>query len=293
MKKKSEFTKSWILENGIPIAKSYYGNLTIRALHYRLVAIGMTNDLAHYKKVVNAMIEARWSGDLDFNSFRDHERQSIGKTEYEETFVDEFATKAKNQIKLWATSYKKNIWENQPYYPEIFIEKKALQGVFERTCYKWKISLNPCKGYPSLTFLHDAKNRMEEALHLGKSPIILYFGDYDCSGENIPDTILENLNKMGLGSVELKRVALMKDQVIKWKLPPAPTKESDTRSGNWDGLGQVELDAVDPRKIVQLCEEAISDIFDNDLFDELQEKEKVEEKEFKKILKRDFKSLLE
>jgi len=85
----------------------------------------------------------------------------------------------------------------------------------------------------------------------------------------------------------------MEEQVVAWKLPPAPTKTQDTRSRNWTGLGQVELDAVEPRKIVQLCEKALTAIFDTDLYDELQEQEAEETSAFKKILKRDFKTLLD
>jgi len=259
---KSQFTKSWIIETGIPIVESYNGNLTLRALHYRLVAAGMTNDVKHYKKVVNAMIYARWEGLVNFDHFMDHERETIGHTDFLETNVNDKADKAKDQIKLWATSYAKNRWENQDYYPEIFIEKKALQGVFEKPCRNWDIALNPCKGYPSLTFLKDAKNRFEYALENGKNPIILYFGDYDCSGENIPETIITNLNRMGLYEIELKRIALMEHQVIEWELPPAPTKESDTRSKKWGGIGQVELDAVEPSKIVELCIDSIKSEID-------------------------------
>ena len=69
---KTEFTKKWIIKTGIPIVESYNGGLTLRALHYRLVAAGMTNDVSHYKKVVNAMIEARWNGEVHFNAFVDH-----------------------------------------------------------------------------------------------------------------------------------------------------------------------------------------------------------------------------
>ena len=289
----SKFTKNWILETGIPIIESYDGSPTLRAVHYRLVAAGMTNDLKHYKKVVNAMIFARWEGLIGFDNFKDHDRETIGSTRFFETNVYDSSKEAKRQIKLWATSYSKNRWENQSYYPEIFIEKKALQGVFEKPCMIWNVALNPCKGYPSLTFLKDAKNRLEYALEKGKKPIILYFGDYDCSGENIPETIIANLNRMGLHDVELKRIALMEHQVIEWELPPAPTKESDTRSRNWDGLGQVELDAVDPKKIIELCIESIKEIFDHDLYDDLLKTEEIETTEFKDILRNDFNSLLD
>lgn len=289
---KTKFTKQWILDTGIPIVESYGGNLTLRALHYRLVAKGMINDLSHYKKVVNAMIDARWSGDVHFSSFMDHERETIGSTDYTSTNVEDSVEQAKESIKLWARHYRKNRWENQPYYPEVFIEKKALLGVFQRPCDLMDVALNPCKGYPSLTFLYEAKKRFDDAISEDKQPIILYFGDYDCSGEDIPRSISDTLSRMGT-NVEVKRIALMKHQVIEWKLPPAPTKESDSRSASWNGLGQVELDAVEPRKIAQLCRDAINEIFDHDLYSELMEVEEQEIRQFREILKNDFNSLME
>lgn len=242
-KEKSPFTKQWILETGIPIVKSYRGNLTIRSLHYRLVAEGMINDNNHYAKVKAAMVEARWAGLVDFSAFKDHERETHGRTEWEETNVPDKVETAKEQIKAWARSYNKNRWENQPNYVEVFIEKKAIQGVFELPCYRWDVALNPCKGYPSLTFLWDAKQRFDKAIREGKQPIIIYFGDYDCSGEDIPRSVQDTLLRMGT-EVELRRAALMERQVLEWNLPPAPTKQGDKRSKNWDGIGQVELDAV-------------------------------------------------
>lgn len=290
-KEKSEFTGKWILDTTLEIIDDY-DSLTIRGLHYLLVAKGMTNDVNHYKKVVSVMGTARWNGDVRFDAFLDHERETIGSTDYHATNVDDTADNAKRQIKAWATSYSKNRWENQPYYPEVFIEKKTLQGIFEGPCQEYDIALNPCKGYPSLTFLDNAKDRFQEAINAGKQPIILYFGDYDCSGEDIPRSIKENLSRMGV-DVEVRVIALTKDQVIKWKLPPAPTKSTDSRGANWDGLGQVELDAVNPKKLVKLCEDAINEILDADLYRNLMWQQENETKQFKRILKRDFKSLLD
>lgn len=60
---KDEFTRQWIIENSVEILSRYEpGILTIRALHYQLVSIGMTNTLQHYKRVVAAMEVARWDG---------------------------------------------------------------------------------------------------------------------------------------------------------------------------------------------------------------------------------------
>ena len=60
------YTRKWIIENSVEILSRYEpGVLTIRALHYQLVSIGMTNTLQHYKRVVAAMEVARWDGLVD------------------------------------------------------------------------------------------------------------------------------------------------------------------------------------------------------------------------------------
>lgn len=289
----SDYNRKWIIDNGVPIVQDYAGSLTLRALHYQLVAIGMTNDIKHYKKVVSAMIQARWDGLVGFGDFQDHERETIGYTDYEETDVDRSIDMAERQIKAWATRYNKNRWENQEIYPEVFIEKKALQGVFEPVCNEWDVALNPCKGYPSLTFQHDASNRFQEAIDAGKTPIILYFGDYDCSGEDIPRSIGETLYKMSYNDIEVRRIALMEDQVLKWNLPPAPTKSGDSRAKNWDGLGQVELDAVKPEKIKSLCDNALQDLFDEEKYEELLAQEAEEREVYRKSLKESINNILD
>jgi hypothetical protein len=280
---KDIFTREWIVDNSIDIVSEYEdGVLTIRGLHYKLVSRGMTNTMRHYKRVVTAMIQARREGVISYESFSDHDRVLIGETKFEVTSVESELASSKRTIEYWMKNYWKNRWENQYYYPEIFIEKKALQGVFEPICNKWDISLSPCKGYPSLTFLNDAATRFLDAQDQGKSPIILYFGDYDPSGEDIPRSIEQNLrNDFGV-DITLRRIALMEDQVKEWNLPPAPTKVGDSRTAAWDGLGQVELDAVEPKKIQSLCNEAIEDIFDSDLYEDLISQED-EERELYRI----------
>lgn len=277
-----EFNKAWIIENGVPIAKSYNGNITLRGLHYRLVALGMTNDINHYKRVINAMTEARWQGLLAFDDVMDRERETWGETAIAKTSPEEEAETAFSQINLWARNFHKNRWENQDIYLEVFIEKKALQGVFERPCKEWDVALNPCKGYPSLTFLWEAAKRFLKNSDR-ESAIILYFGDHDPSGDDIPRSLQWNLQRMGV-SVEIDRIALTKDQVIEWGLPPAPTKTTDTRSRNWDGLGQVELDSVEPNQIADLCERAIQKYFDLSKYHDLKGIEKEEYWKFREII---------
>lgn len=281
------FTKSWIIENAVDILSNYEpGILTIRGLHYQLVSRGMTNDIQHYKRVVAATGQARWDGIISFGAFSDRERSMACNTQSDDTIYEDEVMNAKKQIKLWANNYYLNRWENQPIYPEVLIEKKALEGVFYKTCMTNGVALGACKGYPSLTFLHDISFRIKEAEYRGKQPIILYFGDYDPSGEDIPRALRENLIQLGCNEeLEVRRICLNEDQVIDWGLPPAPTKDTDSRSVHWTGLGQVELDAVKPEKLMNLLQGAIDEVFDEELYDELKEREKREATMYRTELK--------
>jgi len=284
---KDQFTKQWIIDNAVDVLSQYEaGVLTIRGLHYQLVSRGMTNDIQHYKRVVAATGQARWDGIISFDAFSDRERAMACFTRGDETIYENKVEEAKTQIKLWASNYTLNRWENQPYYPEVLIEKKALEGVFHKTCLRNGVALGACKGYPSLTFLHDISLRIKDAEYNGKRPIILYFGDYDPSGEDIPRALRDNLIALGCDEgLEVRRICLNEKQVIEWGLPPAPTKDTDSRSVHWTGLGQVELDAVKPEKLMTLLQNAIDDIFDYNLHDELIAREEREEIQFKAELK--------
>lgn len=285
------YNRTWITERAIPIVQSYDNDITLRALHYRLVTLhAFPNTIPHYKRVIGAMKAARWEGVLRFDNFVDHEREKLGDTIYQETDVEDKIQEAKDNVDFWMNTYYKNRWENQASYVEVWIEKKALISAFQRACEANRVALCPCKGYPSLTFLNEAADRYQEAVRQGKEPIMLYFGDYDPSGEDIPRNIGDSLSKMGV-DVEVRRIALMEAQVLEMGLPPAPTKSGDTRSVSWEGIGQVELDAIEPRELGRMVESAIEEIFDRDLHRELRDVEEEEREQYVAELKEYVKSL--
>jgi len=288
--KEDIYGRAWIIENAKKILEEYTGGITIRQLHYRLVSLGMINDLNHYKRVVDAMTGARWDGIVDMEAFIDRERSMYGETKADDKDLDDEIEQAKEQVKAWMKSYSLNRWSNQENYVEVLIEKKALQGVFERPCRMNDVGLGPCKGYPSLTFLYDVKERFEDAIERGKSPVILYFGDYDPSGEDIPRSIKENLGRMGV-DIEVKRIALNQDQIREMKLPGVPPKNTDSRSHNWNGDSVVELDAVEPNTLSKMCEDAIHEYFDDELYEELNKQESTERTTYQQALKKFVNSL--
>jgi len=281
---RDEFTKSWITEHAQEILAQYSGGITLRQLHYRLVAIGMTNDINHYKRVINAMTDARWEGVVDMESFIDRERSMFGRTDADEKDVDDEIERGREQVKAWMESYHLERWSNQDNYVEVWIEKKALQGVFEGPCSRRSVGLAPCKGYPSITFIHEAKKRFEDAIDDGKEIHILYYGDYDPSGEDIPRSLEANLNRMGI-DLQVHHIALNPQQIREMGLPGVPPKQSDSRTRNWDGAGAVELDAVEPKTLEQMCLDSIDEYFDEDKYQELREREQEERAKYQKELK--------
>jgi hypothetical protein len=61
--------------------------------------------------------------------------------------------------------------------------------------------------------------------------------------------------------VTFARIAVTEDQITEMRLPTRPTKSSDTRAANFTG-GSVEVDAIPPRLLRQLVEDAITSHID-------------------------------
>lgn len=281
-----------IIDASLDIIDTYSGvPITVRQLHYRLVSQGMPNNIQQYKRVVAAMTKARWAGTVDMEAFVDRDREVVGETKAEETDLGYEIERGKQQVEAWMKAYRLNKWENQPNYIEVWIEKKALQGVCEGPCLAWDVALCPCKGYPSLTYLNEGHDRFDEARGRDQRITILYFGDYDPSGVDIPRSLWANIERMG-SDIDVKVIALNPDQINEMRLPPAPVKKTDTRAKGWTG-GVVELDAVEPRELQRIVREAIKQYFNPRLEDELRDREYEERQKYQNALLTHVKKIVE
>jgi hypothetical protein len=281
-----EHGKDWIMTESLRVLETYGSDqITLRQLYYRLVSVGLKNCLQSYKRVVAIMGEARRSGEVPYEAFEDRDRAMVGQTEAEVKTLSEEIETTKSQIQAWLSNYGLNRWSNQPYFVEVWIEKKALQGVLQELTWTDRIGLFACKGYPSLSALSEASKRFEEAVERGQKPVIIYMGDYDPTGEDIPRAIQDSLlNDFGV-EIELVRIALTEEQVKFYKLPPAPVKDTDSRSASWDGLGQVELDALEPSLLKRLAKESIKKYWSEDKYRELKHIQSEERQAYQKALK--------
>lgn len=225
-------------------------SLTVRACYYRLLSIGMIrSSQAEYKNVQTVIKSGRMSGRIAWNHIADNSRRLEAITTW---------GNAGELLHAASSQYRRDVWENQQFRPEIWIEKAGLSGVVHKICGELCIPYFATKGYSSITALKDAATRYSHYISLGQTPVCLYFGDSDPSGMQIFETIVKHFAtfmKANIRHVEFKRVALMPEQARELNLLPFPVKLSDTRSRRYiEKYGDTcwEVDALTPGQIEQL-----------------------------------------
>ena len=255
------------------ILKEYEGRVTIRQLFYRLVSSGIIkNSETSYTTLINAMTKARRDGRIPFNAFEDRTRHSIEgelpnhTNENAESIVkdriyifENAKTIALRQLKQAYQQYSLPYWHHQPCYVEVWLEKEALVSLFAPIAEKYRVTLVPCKGYASLSLLYDCSLRLK-TVPANREIRILYFGDYDVRGINIQETTEQNLLSDFGVHTKVIRIALTKEQIEQFQLPPNPAKIKDTMARSWiETHGNVawELDALEPHVLTSVLENAI------------------------------------
>lgn len=156
------------------------------------------------------------------------------------------------------------------YRVEVWIEKDALKGIFERVCDSLQVPLFSCRGYTSQSEMWVAAQRMKRYTRNGQKPMILHFGDHDPSGLDMTRDILDRL-QMFMGGVIVSRLALNYDQIEQYAPPENPAKLDDPRATSYVdqfGYSSWELDALDPRTLSALVRSEVENYLDVDAWEE-------------------------
>lgn len=227
--------------------------LTVRQLYYQLVARDIVpNTQASYKRVATTANDARMAGLLDWDVIEDRTR-----------YVRENAhwTSPAEIIEHAADQYMVDRRATQPIYIEAWVEKDALVGVLHSVSKSLDVPCFSCRGYPSSSALRDAAGRFKMNEHR-EARVILYAGDHDPSGLDIPRSIREGLRTFGV-NVIVKRIALTMEQIRTYNPPPNPAKETDSRASSYmqlHGAYSWELDALEPRVLSDLYTNAVREL---------------------------------
>ncbi len=231
--------------------------LTLRQVYYQFVARGwMPNKDRNYKRLGGILSDARLAGLVDWAMMEDRTRY-LRKTNTWEN--------PESIVSAIADQYKEDLWADQKYRPEIWIEKDALVGVIEQPCEELRVSYFACRGYASQSSQYEAGKRFRRYRRAGQTPVVFHFGDHDPSGVDMTRDNRDRLSMFAEHRVELRRLALNMDQVEEYDPPPNPAKESDVRAANYIaeyGETSWELDALEPTVIGNLIRRHVRDLID-------------------------------
>lgn len=164
-----------------------------------------------------------------------------------------------------------------------WLEKDALSGVFIDVIGHYRVTLNVGRGYDGWSSIHNAAERFKRS---GKETIILYFGDFDPSGEDMVRSLRDRLEILG-SQPEIIKVALGKEDVARYNLPPNMTKSTDTRRTAFvakHGDVSVELDALPAPVLQQMVRSEIEKYIDLEALDRIKGLEQKERAQIVELL---------
>jgi hypothetical protein len=258
---------------------------TLRTLFYRLVSVRVIpNTKNSYKRLSKVLVKERKEGIIEWDAIADEGRLVVCNFDDVYESPQEYIKRGIDYIKNADSEYKVPRWHNQKHYVEIWLEKQALANAFESFLEYRQVRIAVNKGYAGWTFLNENANRLVEIRlkHPDKRIHVLYFGDFDPSGEDMDRHLVEALSYFDLNSyvIDFERIAVTEDQIEEYDLPPIPEDsetldklDKDSRKDAFiDKHGQliaVELDAllaIVPDQFKQLVQESVDQYFDEDTY---------------------------
>jgi len=280
-----------ILDTAREIAQEYMSEdltLTLRQLYYQFVARGLLpSSQKTYKRIGSVLTKARYAGLFPVDWIDDRGRSSrLGGATQDDVNPKAGLYHAAQFITGAPSVYLgRDRWLNQQVYPSVWVEKEALSGIVETVAKDLGVSWMACKGYPSVSALrewlaqawlatcgqryigaHDYQRQFGGC----RRAVILYLGDHDPDGLEIPLSAERNLRKLMLVTgwyvrVEVKRIALTLEQIREYNPPPFPAKVSArfARYVRETGLREAwELDALEPRVLRDLIQREANELFE-------------------------------
>jgi hypothetical protein len=251
-------------------------SLTLRQVYYQLVARGVIpNNERSYKNIGELVSNGRLAGLIDWYAIEDRTRYIRSLPHWDDPA---------EIIGSAADTYRRNLWETQPRYVEVWVEKDALIGIIEQAAQRHDVPCFSCRGYTSQSEMWGAAQRIIRESREGERPCtIIHLGDHDPSGIDMTRDIRERLALFGADSCEMavNRIALNIDQINQYNPPPNPAKLTDTRAEKYiQEFGEVswELDALEPGKLDELVSSTIEQYIDADLMEKAKQRQQ-EEKE--------------
>ena len=240
------------------IIAGYNNRVTLRQVFYQLVSRNIIENTERaYKNLGNLLVKARESGIVEWSAMEDRGRSIDTASTYDS--VDQFK-------RVMRYMFDQDRWINQQRRVAVIVEKAALAGVIEPVCRQYQTPFIAARGYASATLVAEASVALRDHA-------VLYLGDHDPSGVDMARDWQDRLRNFDAGCF-VQRIALTRDQIEMFSLPPQPVKAADARATAYEsvhGSGVWELDALPPDELGRLVQSAIESFIDPEAWNERDE----------------------
>ncbi|HLS13155.1 MAG TPA: hypothetical protein VK095_01435 [Beutenbergiaceae bacterium] len=221
---------------------------TLRGTYYRVVSAGAIDKTeAAYKVIGRRVLALRRSGRLSYRWITDGTRYVTRPSDW---------NNVEQMLQVYSSSYRRALWVDQPVDVHLFCEKDAITGVIEPVTFDtYAVPVGVMRGYASESFCW----KVAESLKFSTKPVIFYnLGDHDPSGVDVWRDFEEKVRGFApRAEVTFERIAVTPGQIEQLNLPTRPTKKTDSRAAGFRGES-VEVDAIPPRMLRQIVEEAVT-----------------------------------
>ncbi len=181
------------------VAKGYQDGIlhNPRLVMYKMMPYGVKK--TDNKKVSAAINTLKYQGKIPNNWTIDTTRSITEYTRFNDV---------QDGLDALANSYYLDRWKNQPMKVLLMCEASGYLGVIRKIANDYRMPYVPAKGDMSIQLKIDIANRITEPT------TILYYGDYDRKGIQIPKTIESHIRAINpKADFEMKRMFINEDQI--------------------------------------------------------------------------------
>ncbi|MFF5205729.1 hypothetical protein [Streptosporangium sp. NPDC000396] len=237
-----------VVDRAREIVVGYDGDVTLRQVHYRLVAAGLIpNTLATYRglsaRLTQAWREDRFPGLVD----------TLPRTQVPRTWPDAgaFLADAPDWFRLDRT-------RGQEHAVYVAAEKDTLRLMFADWLADFGIPVLMVRGFAGQRSADVVRNRTSTD---PRPPVLLYVGDLNCSAADMERDWVTRTGHWA----HIERVMLTYAQILAYELPAAEGNRDDPRwprfaaryGLNVDDPVQWEVEALDPTELQRLVMAAV------------------------------------
>jgi len=267
------------------------GAIHLRGLHYRLVGRGdihkpdgnpYINDDDCFKWLNQIAKPARWLGYIPFEKIVDNRneppliliREPSPRPQLDIDLDGAYAPCLSDAVPRMSITY--GLYHDrprvarQPYRIILIGEKSSLSDDLRPIAEDVGAELLLPSGELSETLIYDFAKRAAED---GRPAVVLYFSDFDPSGNQMPVTVSRKLQALKFLYfpklvIEVHHVGLTLEQAKQYNLPSTPMKDGEKRKSGWiakTGREQTEIDALialHPSVLGRIAREAVAPFYD-------------------------------